>query len=65
MNASIVGIYYLAFFGANLAVGKIGSLFETMAATQFWLLHMASATAALVGFGLFKLFFARRLMGTS
>lgn len=65
LNASIVGIYYLAFFGANLAVGKIGSLFETMPATQFWLLHMASATAALAGFGLFKLFFARRLMGTS
>ncbi|MGF7153072.1 peptide MFS transporter [Novosphingobium gossypii] len=65
LNASIVGIYYLAFFGANLAVGKIGTLFQTMPATQFWLLHMGSAVVATVGFGLFKLFFARRLLGTA
>lgn len=63
LNASIVGIYYLSFFGANLVVGKIGTLFETMPATQFWLLHMASAAAGLIGFGAFKLFFAKRLMG--
>lgn len=62
LNASIVGIYYLAFFGANLAVGKIGTLFETMPTTQFWLLHMGSAAVALVGFGVFRLFFAKRLM---
>ncbi|KQM13807.1 peptide MFS transporter [Novosphingobium sp. Leaf2] len=63
LNASIVGIYYLAFFAANLAVGKIGTLFETMPTTQFWLLHMASAGVGLVGFAVFKLFFSRRLMG--
>jgi len=63
LNASIVGIYYLAFFGANLAVGKIGTLFETMPTPQFWLLHVASALVGLFGFGIFKLFFARRLMG--
>jgi POT family proton-dependent oligopeptide transporter len=63
LNASIVGIYYLAFFAANLAVGKIGTLFETMPTPQFWLLHMASAAVGLVGFGVFKLFFAKRLMG--
>jgi len=62
LNASIVGIYYLAFFAANLAVGKIGTLFETMPTPQFWLLHMASAAVGLVGFGVFKLFFAKRLM---
>lgn len=65
LNASIVGIYYLAFFGANLAVGKIGALFQTMPTTQFWLLHVATALVALVGFGLFKLLFAKRLMGAS
>ena len=62
LNASIVGIYYLAFFGANLAVGKIGTLFETMPTPQFWLLHVATAVVGLVGFGAFKLFLARRLM---
>ncbi|WP_338043848.1 hypothetical protein [Novosphingobium resinovorum] len=65
LNASIVGIYYLAFFGANLAVGKIGTLLSTMPTTQFWLLHMASAMVATVGFAVFKLFFAKRLMGTA
>ncbi len=63
LNASIIGIYYLSFFGANLAVGKIGTLFETMPTPQFWLLHVASAVIALVGFGAFKLFLADRLMG--
>ncbi|EJU13009.1 amino acid/peptide transporter [Sphingomonas sp. LH128] len=65
LNASIVGIYYLSFFGANLAVGKIGTLFSTMPTTQFWLLHMASAAVATIGFVVFKLFFAKRLMGTA
>ncbi|MCT2400988.1 peptide MFS transporter [Novosphingobium mangrovi (ex Huang et al. 2023)] len=63
LNASIVGIYYLSFFGANLAVGKIGTLFETMPTPQFWLLHVASAVVALIAFGGFKLFLADRLMG--
>jgi amino acid/peptide transporter (Peptide:H+ symporter), bacterial len=62
LNASIVGIYYLSFFGANLAVGKIGSLFSSMPTPQFWLLHVASAATALVGFVLFKLLLANRLM---
>ncbi|MCJ2188248.1 peptide MFS transporter [Novosphingobium beihaiensis] len=62
LSGSIVGIYYLSFFGANLAVGKIGTLLETMPATQFWLLHVASAVIAFMGFGAFKLFLADRLM---
>lgn len=65
LNASIVGIYYLSFFGANLAVGKIGTLFQTMPTKQFWLLHVASAVVATIGFAIFKLFFAKRLMGTA
>lgn len=62
LNASIVGIYYLSFFAANLAVGKIGTLLETMPTTQFWLLHVASAIAAFIGFAAFKLFLAKRLI---
>jgi POT family proton-dependent oligopeptide transporter len=39
LSATIIGIYYLAFFAANNLVGWIGGLLEKMAATQFWLLH--------------------------
>jgi len=39
LSATIIGIYYLAFFGANNLVGWIGGFLEKMPATQFWLLH--------------------------
>jgi POT family proton-dependent oligopeptide transporter len=65
LTGSIVGIYYLSFFGANLAVGKIGTLLETMPTPQFWLLHVGSAMVGLAGFAVFKLFFARHLMPTA
>ena len=41
LSATIIGIYYLAFFAANNLVGTIGSLLEKMPATYFWLLHDA------------------------
>ena len=41
LSATIIGIYYLAFFAANNLVGTIGGLLEKMPATQFWLLHSA------------------------
>jgi proton-dependent oligopeptide transporter, POT family len=41
LSATIIGIYYLAFFAANNFVGTIGGLLEKMPATQFWLLHSA------------------------
>jgi POT family proton-dependent oligopeptide transporter len=63
LTGSIVGIYYLAFFGANLTVGMIGTWFETMPTPQFWLLHAATALVGLVGFGAFKLLLAKKLMG--
>ncbi len=63
LNASVVGIYYLSFFGANYVVGTMGGWLETMPTTQFWLLHAASAAAGLAGFVLFKLLLANRLMG--
>jgi POT family proton-dependent oligopeptide transporter len=40
-SASIIGIYYLAFFAANNLVGWLGGFLEKMAATQFWLMHAA------------------------
>src|SRR5438128_3325267 len=41
LSATIIGIYYLAFFAGNNLVGTIGGLLEKMPATQFWLLHSA------------------------
>jgi POT family proton-dependent oligopeptide transporter len=55
LSATIIGIYYLAFFAANNLVGWIGGLLEKMAATQFWLLHLAGVAgitfSSPVGFG--------------
>ena len=41
LSATIIGIYYLAFFGANNLVGWIGGFLEKMPATHFWLMHGA------------------------
>jgi POT family proton-dependent oligopeptide transporter len=41
LSATIIGIYYLAFFAANNLVGWIGGFLEKMPATHFWLLHAA------------------------
>ena len=62
INATVVGIYYLAFVAANQIVGVMGGWYTTMPTVQFWLLHVASAVAGLVAFGGFKLFLAPRLL---
>ena len=46
LSATIIGIYYLAFFAGNNLVGWIGGFLEKMPATQFWLLHATLAGAA-------------------
>ena len=46
LSATIIGIYYLAFFAGNNLVGWIGGFLEKMPATQFWLLHAALAGIA-------------------
>lgn len=65
LNATIVGIYYLAFFGANKIVGEVGTWYSSMPTTSFWLFHVATAAVGLVAFILFKLFLAKRLIGGS
>jgi proton-dependent oligopeptide transporter, POT family len=50
LSATIIGIYYLAFFAGNNLVGLIGGLLEKMPATQFWLLHAALAGIAGITF---------------
>ncbi|MES2491858.1 MAG: peptide MFS transporter [Pseudomonadota bacterium] len=63
INATVLGIYYLAFFAANKIVGEIGGWYSTMDTVQFWLLHVASAVVGLVAFTAFKLLAAPRLLG--
>lgn len=51
LSATIIGIYYLAFFAANNLVGWLGGFLEKMPATKFWLLHSAlCGTAGIIFF---------------
>jgi POT family proton-dependent oligopeptide transporter len=61
INATVIGLYYLAFFGANKIVGQIGQLYSTWDTPSFWLLHVATAAVGLVAFTLFKLFMSKRM----
>jgi proton-dependent oligopeptide transporter, POT family len=54
INATIIGLYYLAFFAANGLVGWIGGFYETMPTTTFWLLHAGCAAGSGLCFVLFK-----------
>ena len=62
ISATVIGIYYLAFFAANKLIGVIGGWYSTMDTVQFWLLHVASAVLAFVAFVLFRLLLAPRLL---
>jgi POT family proton-dependent oligopeptide transporter len=62
INATVIGLYYLAFFTANAIVGKVGGLYSSLPTTTFWLIHVASATVGLVAFVLFKAVLGRRLV---
>ena len=59
--ATVIGIYYLAFFSANKIVGIVGGWYSTMDTVQFWLLHVASAVVGLVGFVVLKLVLMKHL----
>jgi POT family proton-dependent oligopeptide transporter len=61
ITATVVGLYYLAFFAANAIVGYVGGLYSSLPTTTFWLLHVASAVFGLVAFIAFKLFVADRM----
>ena len=55
ITATVIGLYYLAFFVANALVGWVGGLYSTLPTTTFWLIHAASAAVGLVAFTIFKL----------
>src|SRR6476469_8102398 len=61
VNATVIGLYYLAFFGANKLVGRIGALLTTMPTTKFWLLHAALAAGSGLCFVIFKVVAGRTL----
>ncbi|HYE26789.1 MAG TPA: peptide MFS transporter [Allosphingosinicella sp.] len=53
INATVIGLYYLAFFAANKIVGQVGQLYSTLDTPTFWLIHVASAGVGLAAFALF------------
>jgi proton-dependent oligopeptide transporter, POT family len=61
ITATVIGLYYLAFFAANKIVGQIGGLYSSLPTTTFWLIHVASAGIGLVAFIAFKVFMGKRL----
>jgi len=61
ITATVIGLYYLAFFAANKIVGQIGGLYSSLPTTTFWLIHVGSAAIGLVAFVLFKVFMNKRL----
>jgi proton-dependent oligopeptide transporter, POT family len=54
INATIIGLYYLAFFAANSMVGWIGGYLEKWPTTNFWLLHAGCALGSGLCFVVFK-----------
>jgi POT family proton-dependent oligopeptide transporter len=64
ITATVIGLYYLAFFGANKMVGYVGGLYSSLPTTTFWLIHIASAAFGLVAFIVFKLVLGKRMSGT-
>ena len=61
INATVIGLYYLAFFTSNALVGWIGGFYETMPTTTFWLLHAGLAGGAFAGFVAFRIIGGRFL----
>ncbi|MBN8500609.1 MAG: MFS transporter [Sphingomonadales bacterium] len=59
--ATVVGIYYLTFFTANKTVGIIGGWYSSMDTPTFWLVHVGTAVAGLIGFVLFRAVMGKRL----
>ena len=63
INATVIGLYYLAFFAATAIVGYIGGLYSSLPTTTFWLIHVASAAFGMVAFIVFKLVIGKRMSG--
>ena len=64
IGATVIGLYYLAFFIANKVVGQVGALYSSLPTTTFWLIHVGSAVFALVAFIVFKIVLGQRMRST-
>lgn len=62
LNATVLGIYYLAFFAANRIVGEVGGWYSTMDTVQFWFLHVGTGVVGLIAFVAFKFLLAPKLL---
>lgn len=58
---TVIGVYYLFLFGANLLVGWVGGWLDIMPAEQFWGIHVAAILGAAAVFLLVKLAFGKLL----
>ena len=58
LAATMMGVFYLHFFGASNLAGFLGGYLERMPASQFWALH-----AAMVGFAGVVVFIIRQFFG--
>ena len=65
ITATVIGLYYLAFFIANAVVGYVGGLYSSLPTTTFWLIHVASAVFGLVAFIVFKIAIGQRMQGNA
>jgi POT family proton-dependent oligopeptide transporter len=64
IGATVIGLYYLAFFAANALVGYVGGLYSSLPTTTFWLIHAASAAVGLIAFTIFKIAIGKRMEST-
>lgn len=65
ITATVIGLYYLAFFMANAVVGWVGGLYSSLPTTTFWLIHISSAAFGLVAFVIFKMVIGHRMQGSA
>ncbi len=60
-SGTLIGVYFLHLFVANLGVGWLGGLYEKMPASSFWLLHAGIVFSAAVILLLVRLTVGRSL----
>jgi POT family proton-dependent oligopeptide transporter len=62
-GGTVIGIYYLFLFLANILVGIVGGWLDLMPSGQFWTIHVAAILGAAAVFLGIKLLFGRLLLG--
>jgi len=61
LTATVIGLYYFAFFMSNAVVGWVGGLYSSMSTPTFWLIHVASAVFGLAAFIAFKIVLGKKV----